>query len=504
MAAQSSRQWASTADDDDDNDNDDQEARNVHPPSHSVPIPGTDTHAETTPLHTGQRPGDRQGITRYGSIIASPPISGSVSSRRDAPSLRLPGPAIGHHDGDDTSLEPVHKPMRTASHQSESNGNGNGDPSINNNAYQVGPVTPPPRHPTSLAPRYRSLFKPKRVNSLPATEETTPARPATKRTFTWRANTTTKASAQGDIVLNAYREVDTCQADFLIFLDKELDKIEDFYKQKEDEATQRFKLLREQLHIMRDQRVEDLIDTGKSGRPGVTSSNNKNQNGDDARGIMQKSWRVDQIYGRAKRTRGTKTAQAMKMLGTPSGPRPIDAMQDYVRRRRPQEVPYRTAKHKLKIALAEYYRGLELLKSYALLNRTAFRKMTKKFDKTINARPSGRYMSEKVNKAYFVNSAIVEDHIQAVEDLYARYFERGNHKIAVGKLRAKGVRAGDFTGNVFRNGLMIGIGAVFGVQGVVYAGELLYHDDPVLALHTSYLMQVGTSRSLADTVADTG
>lgn len=300
--------------------------------------------------------------------------------------------------------------------------------------------------------------------------------------------------------MNAYREVDACQSEFFIFLDKELSKIEDFYKTKEDEANDRLGVLRQQLHIMRDQRVEELIDTAKtssnqdappsSERHLLSRDSTQANGGGDHKRPVQRGFRVDQLYGRAKRTRGTKTAQAMKLLGTPSGPKPLEAMQDYVRRKKPQDVPYRTAKHKLKIALAEYYRGLELLKSYALLNRTAFRKMTKKFDKTINARPSGRYMADKVNTSYFVNSTALETHIQAVEDLYARYFERGNHKIAVGKLRAKGTRSGDFTGNVFRNGLLLGTGAVFAVQGVVYAGQLLYDDDSNLALHTSYLLQV--------------
>ena len=314
-------------------------------------------------------------------------------------------------------------------------------------------------------------------------------------------------ASQDDIALSAYREVDVRQAEFFMFLDREMEKIEDFYKTQENEATERLKLLRYQLHTLRDQRMEEILfatarngvhsqDTGHV--PNGLASRNSTLGGEDSQ-LLKKggsnkknAWYkpANGIPGRKKDPEASKTFQAMKNLGTPSGPRPMEDHKDYVRRRGQSDVPYRTAKRKLKIALAEYYRGLELLKSYALLNRTAFRKINKKFDKTINARPSGRYMSEKVNEAYFVKSTVLDGHIQAVEDLYARYFERGNHKVAVGKLRAKIARAGDYTGSVFRNGLLLATGTVFGIEGLVYGTELLWDTNPEIASHTTYLLQV--------------
>jgi len=136
-----------------------------------------------------------------------------------------------------------------------------------------------------------------------------------------------------------------------------------------------------------------------------------------------------------------------------------------------------------------------LLKGYAYLNRTAFRKINKKYDKTVQARPTLRYMSEKVNKAWFVQSEVTENLMVATEDLYARYFERGNRKLAISKLRRIDKKSGDYSSNTFRSGLLLMAGILFAIQSLVYVGQHMRSEDPTLHVHTSYLLQVSLAQT---------
>ena len=473
-----------------------------------VPIKKTRSREEE-PLNAEQDPRYR-GLTRYGSILGTPPKESNLSERGKAPpSLKLPtaaldpenvSPGIGPSNGTSNKGKPVTSPP------SAENG------IETDNAFEVG-KTRSPGASKSLPSRYKSIFSPKRMNSMPGGQVAQRPKPLLKRVFSLSHGEAPQSP--GDVPMEAYRELDFCQSEFFNFLDLELHKIESFYKQKEDEATERLNVLREQLHVMRDRRLDELINRqtakikakarkhGDAGKPLMSGEHSASEddalNGETAAKAQNASWLnpVDAALQAVQAGKYGKSTKAMQDLATPGlGPQRPDDRRDYVRRPERPDVPYQTARRKLKVAMQEYYRGLELLKSYALLNRTGFRKINKKYDKTVNARPSLRYMTEKVNQAWFVNSDVIEGHIRTTEDLYARYFEKGKHKVAVGKLRVKIARAGDYTENSFRNGLMLGLGAVFSIQGIVKGVQLLHSDDLRLATNTSYLLQVCSCDSL--------
>lgn len=444
---------------------------------------------------------DSGAVTKYGSIQTSPP---SHSTLHHPPALELPDPALSP----DEESFPSHnrawrhsRPKPRAINSSISEG-------ILPVAGRVHPNNTSSKVESPPHPKNRNIFKNRRTASTPGGAVTTPRAPLFRRIF---SSAGLESPRPKNVAEEAYKDFDLRQAEFLKFLDKELDKIESFYRMKETEATDRLRVLRQQLHVMRDRRLEEVIEAERSKqrvkRHTVSSyyDNGEGPSSDVSSGHERSlsaafKWipPLDSVISVGAPHFG-KNTKALQEMASPPGPTAQDAVdrskpdswRDFSRR--PvyhDDVPYRSAKRKLKSALQEYYRGLELLKSYALLNRTAFRKINKKYDKAVKARPTGRYMSEKVNKAWFVQSEVLEGLIVAVEDLYARYFERGHHKIAVGKLRSKNSKAGQFTGSIFRNGLCIAGGLVFGAQGVVYGAEHLYSADPVVVTRASYLLQV--------------
>ncbi|KAK8112141.1 uncharacterized protein PG998_008598 [Apiospora kogelbergensis] len=386
----------------------------------------------------------------YGSFVSTPPSHSplalaATSSNKNA--FALPGPAMDEGAAAGSSRLTLHRSLSM-------------DPAVPDKTRATTMPNPSPLLNRTSSMRLRRLFS-SSANEMPEADR----------------------SGMGLYALDTVRQR---EQEFFDFLDSELDKVETFYKQKEEQAGQRLTVLREQLHEMRNRRASELAEVKRrnKGESGNGNGHHLTSNGDGVQGWM------DPIKSKIFKP-GPNSKALLKMPRTPvfSG-RTAEGGRDYVKKPHDHDVPYRTAKRKLKLALQEFYRGLELLKSYTLLNRTAFRKLNKKYDKAVNARPPYKYMNERVNKSWFVNSDVLDSHIIAVEDLYARYFEKGNHKIAAGKLRRLTRRPKDVSGNTFLNGIFIGTGAVFTLQGLVYGVELLYDPDPIVRVQTTYLMQL--------------
>lgn len=446
--------------------------------SPSVPRSPSGQKPERQPLRT---PGSRfsENVGSYGSIIATPP---QLPHGSDAASFELPDPAL---DPDEDFTPPSVGPDQRQGLRTPS-------PVIARRATFGAPATSAP---TDASPNQLGSLAPQPAASSPSgaalakTNSVKRTSQLLRRVF---SHTEGDPSGKGRPGNEAAFEVEKRQDEFFDYLDGELHKIDTFYQMKEQEATERLGVLRQQLHVMRDQRIQQFMEAKRTNQRRSADSHHNH-----GLGILNGSSRlVDSLAGKV---RFGKNSQALAEMATPGMTARdrefISNRRDFMRRQEPlnNDVSYRSAKRKLKHALQEFYRGIELLKGYAYLNRTAFRKINKKYDKAVNARPPLRYLSERVNKATFVQSEVIESLMVAVEDLYARYFERGNRKIAASKLRHTLKKSGDYSPSTFRSGLLLMAGVLFSIQALVYASQHLRHGDARVQVWTSYLLQVRTS-----------
>jgi hypothetical protein len=163
-------------------------------------------------------------------------------------------------------------------------------------------------------------------------------------------------------------------------------------------------------------------------------------------------------------------------------------IRDFQRRKKsktPINVPYFVARRMIKKAVYELYRSMELLKSYKLMNRIAFRKLIKKYDKTTGDSMLGSYM-KKIDESYFTKSDVLENLMTNVEEMYTRYFENGNRKVSVTKLRTNPFERTYYVADYF-SGLFFGLSIPF----VVYTFYYGIHETVVGKLpNGKYLLQI--------------
>ncbi|KAG5646759.1 hypothetical protein DXG03_002445 [Asterophora parasitica] len=126
---------------------------------------------------------------------------------------------------------------------------------------------------------------------------------------------------------------------------------------------------------------------------------------------------------------------------------------------------YIYAKKKLKKAVLEHYRGLEMLHNYRILNLTGFRKALKKFEKCTKIPAQRSYMTEKVNRSAFASDKQVQEMMRDMENLYATRFARGDKKRAMTRLRA-GFTTKSHHYSVFRSGIFLGLAIPALVSGL--------------------------------------
>lgn len=148
------------------------------------------------------------------------------------------------------------------------------------------------------------------------------------------------------------------------------------------------------------------------------------------------------------------------------------------------------AKAMLKKAFGELYHKLDLLNSYKIVNRTAFRKLIKKYDKRCRDNMLCDYM-EKVDGSYFNTSEVLSILAEYVENIYTEKFEDGHRKLAIAKLRSFQNVKSHYRSS-FVSGILIGISLPLVVLFVskIQKDAGLQNDKFVIQLWASWFLFV--------------
>lgn len=225
---------------------------------------------------------------------------------------------------------------------------------------------------------------------------------------------------------------------FFNILDGELQKVEAFYEARLSDGVKKSRELRRQLNELAEHRrvyheaEEGRNDGGKLTKmltkqlgivsTAINASDSKNQLAHAPNGRLS----------RRSVAQSSKDGQEVSLMNGQGEEFPTTTGQ-------PQFNPekYRRYKKKLRNAIVEFYKELEILKNYRILNITGFKKALKKFEKTARIKCIDLYFDNKIAKTPLADGTTIDKILKDMEDEFTVRFEKGNHKKAIGRLRGQ-------------------------------------------------------------------
>ncbi|XP_024986593.1 phosphate transporter PHO1 [Cynara cardunculus var. scolymus] len=274
-----------------------------------------------------------------------------------------------------------------------------------------------------------------------------------------------EAEDETELVDHLYSEEDEVKV-FFEKLDEELDKVNQFYSNKESEFLERGEMLNKQLQILLD--LQQVLDCRRrsrrlnsSGFLRSYSSSARNSDSetptefgeslgeqtDDVISALEKNG--INLVGSAKSkkaagkmgmridipaTTPTRTITAVTSMlweDLVNNPKKEGGGGEFLNRKKLQ-----CAEKMIRGAFVELYRGLGLLKTYSSLNMVAFVKILKKFDKVSNQQSSTTYL-KAVKRSHFISSDKVVRLMDEVESSFTKHFAKDDRKKAMKFLRPR-------------------------------------------------------------------
>ncbi|KAJ2112979.1 Xenotropic and polytropic retrovirus receptor 1 [Coemansia sp. RSA 922] len=226
------------------------------------------------------------------------------------------------------------------------------------------------------------------------------------------------------------------EQDFFEQMEQELIKVNDFYRQKQMLFSMRLENIRKQQRIYDEMLGEELEAATLRARPPP--------------GKRSMSQLVDRNHGTNN-----------PLLS--SGP----------------SAQLRVARGKIKLAMLEVYRGMDMLKNYRILCYTAFIKALKKYQKTARWCDGTDFFLHKVDNCYMATSDLLNGLSAQVETMYVNRYAGGSRSKGMSKLRVNtNSSSTSHQGSIFRSGLMLGVSLPLIVRAI-YEANLLSNEQRV-------------------------
>ncbi|CAL9082351.1 unnamed protein product [Musa acuminata var. zebrina] len=265
--------------------------------------------------------------------------------------------------------------------------------------------------------------------------------------------------------------------EFLEKLEQELEKVNGFYTNKENEFCDRGEILSKQLQILvdlkqllhehrrrRHQRNAPPSPAGGSVTSLLSSASSFSVEGEPespAAGTEERDSLSDEVIAtlerngvsflglgkaKAKKAGKLRTATSLRIDIPPTTPARAISMvwEDLVNSSRKEgsvggdhvnRKKLLRAEKMIREAYVQLYRGHDLLTTYSSLNMEAFRKILKKFQKVSNQRRESATFLKKVKRSHFVSSDKVIKLADEVESIFTKHFAGSDRKKAMKFLR---------------------------------------------------------------------
>ncbi|WFD29677.1 Xenotropic and polytropic retrovirus receptor 1 [Malassezia sp. CBS 17886] len=277
------------------------------------------------------------------------------------------------------------------------------------------------------------------------------------------------------------RTFDAQETKFFLALDYEVTRIVHFYEVREHEAIDRLSMLVVQLTELAEHRREyktqalHALSGQQSGLSRILSMVPRGLEADELRRVRLNAQNLMREPPAERDTEAgdKRRAEAIKHLHNMSIDEAIPPEADgrHAHATRHNPVRYRAARRKLKKAVLENYRALEILNNYRILNRTGFMKILKKFDKMLDVHTMHAYYDTRIMPTPLVASDAVPKMLTSLEEIFASYFEHGNKKRAQQILQTQHsapavARLRGHHGSVFRTGMYLGVALCATIEGL--------------------------------------